>query len=197
MAWFARNKQEPVAPEPVVEEEPRLPEPPALDAGGLRSVEDHLTYLLSLVAPLRPFGMSLLDAWGQVVCEDIDSMINVPPFSTSKIEGYAVRAADLTDDDGNLTEPLHIVDADVERLPERAAVVVAPGDVLPRGANAVVPATYGTVADGAVRVLHQVAAGEYTRAAGSTCDLAPACCRRVNGWATGPSGCSPARASTR
>ncbi|NHB84447.1 hypothetical protein G7085_07065 [Tessaracoccus sp. HDW20] len=55
------------------------------------------------------------------------------PFSTAKIEGYAVRASDLVDEEGNLAEPLRIVDADVERLPEGAAVVVAPGDVLPAG----------------------------------------------------------------
>lgn len=164
MAWFARNKQEPVVEEPV--EEPRLPEAPALDAAGLRSVADHTSYLLSLVEPLRPFGMSLLDAWDQVVCEDIDSMINVPPNSTAKVEGYAVRAADLLDEDGHLAEPLEVVEADVERLPSGAAVVVAPGDVLPRGANAVLPATFGSLADGRIRLIEKVAAGEYVRAAG-------------------------------
>ena len=111
MAWFARKKQEPVlGEEPEVVEEPRLPEPPTLDASGLRSVSDHTDYLLSLVQPLRPFGMSLLEAWDQVMCEDIDSMINVPPNSTAKIAGYAVRAADLVDDEGHLAPPLEIVD---------------------------------------------------------------------------------------
>ena len=97
MAWFARKKQESVVgeEEEVVVEEPRLPEPPTLDASGLRSVTDHMDYLLSLVQPLRPFGMSLLEAWDQVMCEDIDSMVNVPANSTAKIAGYAVRASDL------------------------------------------------------------------------------------------------------
>lgn len=166
MAWFARTKQESTVDEQPPVEEPRLPEPPAPDAAGLRSVADHREYLLSLVEPLRPFGMSLLDAWDQVVCEDIDSMINVPPNSTAKVEGYAVRAADLLDEEGHLAEPLAIIEDAGERLPTGGAVVVAPGDVLPRGANAVLPASFGTVADGRVRLVEKVAAGEYARAAG-------------------------------
>ena len=170
MAWFTRNKQEPVVvPEPVeaeIEEVPRLPAPPALDAAGMRSVADHTRYLLSLVEPLRPFGMSLLDAWNQVLCEDIDSMINVPPSSTAKVDGYAVRALDLLDGEDRLAEPLQIVDASVERLPEGSAVVVASGDVLPRGANAVLPSAFGTVDDGRVRLVEKVSVGEHVRAAG-------------------------------
>lgn len=166
MAWFGRKKQDDTFEEEIVEEEPRLPEPPVADASGLRSTTDHTAYLLSLVEPLKPFGMSLLEAWDQVLCEDIDSSINVPPNSTAKVAGYAVRAADLLDDEGHLAPPLEIVDADVERLPEGAAVVVAAGDVLPRGANAVLPSTFATVEDGRARLIEKVAEAEYLRSAG-------------------------------
>lgn len=165
MAWFSGRKQQ----EPVVEEipeEPRLPEAPALNPSGLRGVADHSAYLLSLVAPLEPFGTPLLEAWDQVMCEDIDSSINVPPNSTAKIAGYAVRAADLIDDEGLLAEPLLLVHDDVERLPESGAVVVAPGDVLPRGANAVLPETFATLKDNHVHLIDMVAEGDYVRAAG-------------------------------
>ena len=165
MAWFARKKQEPIEDE-VVEEEPRLPEGPAVDDSGLRDVHDHLDYLLSLIEPLKPFGMSLLEAWDQVMCEDIDSMINVPPNSTAKVEGYAVRAADLLDDEGHLAEPLQIVEADVERLPSGAAVRVNAGDVLPRGANAVLPSSFADLEDERAHLVEKVAEGEYVRAAG-------------------------------
>ncbi|MBB1482473.1 molybdopterin molybdenumtransferase MoeA [Tessaracoccus sp. MC1865] len=164
MAWFGRKKEDPVVEE--IPEEPRLPEAPALNASGLRSVADHTAYLLGLVEPLEPFGTPLLEAWDQVMCEDIDSMINVPPNSTAKVAGYAVRAADLVDDQGHLAEPLQIAEATVERLPEGAAVVVAAGDVLPRGANAVLPATFATLEDNRAHLIEKVTEGEYVRAAG-------------------------------
>lgn len=166
MAWFGGRKKQEHIDEELPDEEPRLPEPPALNASGLRSVHDHLDYLLGLVSPLEPFGTTLLEAWDQVMCEDIDSSINVPPNSTAKIAGYAVRAADLTDDGGNLIESLQIVEADVERLPENCAVVVTPGTVLPRGANAVVPETFAFVEEGQVQLIEQVAEGDYVRAEG-------------------------------
>lgn len=166
MAWFTRKKDDAALVEEAPAEELKLPQPPILDASGLRSAADHTAYLLSLVEPLRPFGMSLLEAWDQVACEDINSLINVPPNSTSKISGYAVRAADLLDGDGHLAKPLKIVDATVDRLPVGGAAAVAPGDVLPRGANAVLPTTFGTVEEGRIRLIERVSEGEYARAAG-------------------------------
>lgn len=93
-------------------------------------------------------------------------MVNVPQYSTAKIEGYAVRAADLIDDEGHLAEPLLIVEPSVERLPVGGAVVVKPGDALPPGANAVLPSTFATLAEGRARLVEKVAEGEYVRAAG-------------------------------
>ncbi len=165
MALFGRKKPAPIALEEVeVEVEhvrPTLPEAPALDANGLRSVGDHASYLLSLVEPLRPFGMGLLEAWNQVMCEDIDSMINVPPNSTSKVDGYAVRAADLAEG----IRSLELVQG-VERLAPGTAVSVGAGDVLPRGATAVLPATFATLSAGRLAVTDAVVEGQYVRAAG-------------------------------
>lgn len=165
MALFGRKKPMPVQEEPVVEE-PRLPAAPPLDAAGLRSARDHRQYLLSLVEPLRPFGMSLLEAWDQVMCENIDSMINVPPNSTSKIEGYAVRASDLVDAEGTMVDSLDLLDDVDERLERGAALAVRVSDVLPRGATAVLPTSFATLRDGKLALVDTVSDGEYVRAAG-------------------------------
>ena len=167
MAWFAR-KQDPVEQESeaVVLEAPTLPAAPAVDAAGRRSAADHSSYLLSLVEPLPAFGMPLLEAWNQVMTEDIDSLVNVPAASTAKVAGYAVRAFDLTDDEGRLSRGMRLVGADVERLPEGGAAVVAPGDALPPGANTVLPTSFATIADGRLELIDRVAEGEYVRAAG-------------------------------
>ncbi len=159
---FSRKKPVPPAVEEVEEAPVTLPEAPPLDVNGLRSVADHVTYLLSLVSPLRPFGMGLLEAWNQVMCEDIDSMINVPPNSTSKVDGYAIRVADLTD--GEHTS-LDVVESS-GRLAPGSALAVGAGAVLPRGATAVLPASFVRVEDGQLEILESVAKGEYVRAAG-------------------------------
>lgn len=164
MALFGRRKPAPVAEE-VVEEAPSLPPAPPADDAGLRSVADHIEYLLSLVEPLRPFGMSLVEAWDQVMCEDINSMINVPPNSTAKVEGYAVRAADLRDDGGAMVPTLRVATAE-ERLAPGEAVRVQPGAVLPKGATAVLPSSFVEVADGELTLLDVVEEGAYLRAAG-------------------------------
>ncbi|MCC2592054.1 molybdopterin molybdotransferase MoeA [Tessaracoccus sp. OS52] len=164
MALFGRKKPAPVEEE-VVEEAPSLPPAPPLNETGLRTVADHTDYLLSLVEPLRPFGMSLVDAWDQVMCEDINSMINVPPNSTAKVEGFAVRASDLRQEDGSVTDSLRIVDAD-ERLAPGEAARVMPGAVLPRGTTAVLPSTFGQVLGAELKIIEPVDEGAYLRAAG-------------------------------
>lgn len=169
MAWFTRKKDEDVVEEVV--EEVRLPEPPPLGPSGLRSFADHRDYLLTLVEPLKPFGMPLLDAWDQVMCEDVDSMVNVPPNSTAKVDGFAVRATDLLDNRGRLAEPLRIVDLNVDRLPVGAAAAVTTGEVLPRGANAVLPSTFATVEGHRAHLLDHVLEGDYVRAAGEHLEL--------------------------
>ena len=49
---------------------------------------------------------------------------------------------------------MRLVGADVERLPEGGAAVVAPGDALPPGANTVLPTSFATIADGRLELIH-------------------------------------------
>ena len=165
MALFGRRKH--VEEEPQNVEEipvPTLPPPPEPDLNGLRRVQDHVEYLLELVEPLKPFGMSVLEAWNQVICEDIDSMINVPPNSTSKVAGYAVRATDLWQNN-QVVESLQLA-AGTEHLGVGQAVPVDVGEVVPRGTTAVLPYSYATVSGDRIEIIQEVAEGEYLRAAG-------------------------------
>lgn len=163
MAWFGRKKEAPVD----VEEAPAptLPEPPEANEAGFRSMQAHIDYLLELVEPLRPFGMSLLEAWDQVLCEDLESLVDVPVNSTALVEGYAVRVADLTEEDGSRTETMQLFDGE-GRLPVGAIKPIAAGEVLPAGGTAVLPATFVAQEGELGRVFEQVKEGEYVRAAG-------------------------------
>jgi molybdopterin molybdotransferase len=163
MAWFSRKHDAPVEVEEV--EELRLPDPPPLNDAGLRSMQDHIDYLLGLVEPLNPFGMGLLEAWGQVLCEDLESLVDVPAHTTALVEGYAVRAADLVDEDNQRVETLHLFHDD-GRLPVGAMRHVEQGEQLPPGATAVLPTTFVALEGELGRIFENVTDGEYVRAAG-------------------------------
>ena len=50
--------------------------------------------ILSAFTPLPPEQVSLSDALGRVLAEDVASRRTQPPMAVSAMDGYAVRAAD-------------------------------------------------------------------------------------------------------
>lgn len=153
MALFRRAKsvQQPVEKtSDVIEVAPQLPAGPAKDELGRRSLEDQRDYLLSLIDPLPPFGMYLLDAWGMSVCEDIIAQTNLPEQDLAAVDGYAVRSA------------FAIPGARVE------AHEVLAGMALPGATNSVISRSEAEVANGLLTVSVPVPAGLNVRVAGST-----------------------------
>lgn len=61
----------------------------------MMSVEEALDCVLSHVAPLEVETVSLLDAVGRVVAEDLISDCDITPFDHAAMDGFAVRVADL------------------------------------------------------------------------------------------------------
>jgi molybdopterin molybdotransferase len=61
------------------------------------SVEEALARLLEPLEPLPPEQISLVDGLGRVLGEDVAARRTQPPFAVSAMDGYAVRAADLTE----------------------------------------------------------------------------------------------------
>ena len=66
-------------------------------AGGepLTSVEEHLADILGTVRPLTPTQLSLGDAYGLVLAEDVTAASPLPSFDNSAMDGYAVRVEDV------------------------------------------------------------------------------------------------------
>jgi molybdopterin molybdotransferase len=58
------------------------------------SVEEALDKILNEVEVLETESVPILDTLGQVLAEDIESGINVPPLDNSAMDGYAVRWED-------------------------------------------------------------------------------------------------------
>src|SRR4051795_2432986 len=72
------------------------PAPVTTSARGdsLKPVDAHLADVLSVVKPLSPLDLTLPDAHGCVLAEEVASTFPLPPFDNSAMDGYAVRSAD-------------------------------------------------------------------------------------------------------
>ena len=104
-------------------------------------MEAHRDFLLTLVQPLMPFGMALVDAVGLQVNEDIHADVAVPAFDAAAVDGYAVRATDVRG--AGPTSPVRLpVDGEVwtgvDALPAMTARTIRVGQKLPVGADTVV-----------------------------------------------------------
>lgn len=116
-----------------------------------------------------PVGVEVIstdEAYGRVLAEDIVSMLDVPPFDRSKVDGYAVRSSDTfrADELTPITLKIlgHVSAGDISHLGVRqgCSVEVATGAPLPKGANAVVLLENAHREDDTVKIFHSVAPSE-------------------------------------
>jgi molybdopterin molybdotransferase len=112
-------------------------------AEGLRLILEHTAALaVELVAVSA-------DLAGRVLVEDVRAGVSLPPFATSAMDGYAVRAADLGA--GGVPIAFRVGAGDrPQPLPPGTASGIATGAPLPDGADAVVPIEDAREDDGAL-----------------------------------------------
>ena len=104
----------------------------------LPTIGDALALVLEWVEPLGGEDVSVARAAGRVVAEPALAVTDLPPFDSSAMDGYAVRAADTP---GQLTVVGHSAAGKPEArvLGAGEAIVISTGAVVPDGADAVVP----------------------------------------------------------
>jgi molybdopterin molybdotransferase len=107
------------------------------------------------VAPLPVERVPLADAAGRIVAEDARSVVDLPPFDRSAMDGYAVRAADT-----DPAAPLALAGA--VAAGEVAAAALAPGTALGITTGAALP----DGADAVLRVEDAVLDGDRVTPAG-------------------------------
>ena len=108
-----------------------------------------------------PLGPDLV---GRVLAADVHAAVSLPPFSTSAMDGYAVRAAELGN--GPLPIAFRIAAGDApQELPAGSASGIATGAPLPPGADAVVPIEEAEEVDGGL-VATATRPGAHIRPAG-------------------------------
>jgi molybdopterin molybdotransferase len=138
----------------------------------LISLEEAVRRTMAGIAPLPPTDTPLGDAHDRVLAEDIRSPIDLPPFPSSAMDGYAIRSADV--DHAGPGHPVGLrIDgavrlgrpADVEVRPG-GAVAVPTGGPVPAGADAVVPVEHAVVEGTRLMVLRAPGRGRHVRPAG-------------------------------
>jgi len=136
------------------------------------TVEEALEKILARVEPLGTEKVSLLDALGRVIAEDIDTPRDIPPLDNSGMDGYAVRWEDVGK--ASRDRPVHL---DVtEDLPagfiatrpvgKAEAIRIMTGAPIPAGADTVVPVEETRKEGSGVFIFKAVAKGDCIRKAG-------------------------------
>jgi molybdopterin molybdotransferase len=135
-------------------------------------MDDVLTFeqaqalVLARTQTLASEPVALAAAAGRVTAEAVAAAVDLPPFASSAMDGYAVRSADVP---GRLPVVARIAAGRPAERPLVAgeAMEISTGGVVPEGADAVVPVEYVVKYDNdSVEVPERVAAGANIRPRG-------------------------------
>src|SRR3954465_4347685 len=131
----------------------------------LLSLAEAQARVLERVQPLDAQPVTVRAAVGRILAEDARAAVDLPPFASSAMDGYAVRASDLP---GRLS----VADRAAAAPPAARGVgagetiEISTGAVVPDGADAVIPIEYVVEHDNAIVVEADLAAGANVRRRG-------------------------------
>jgi molybdopterin molybdotransferase len=128
----------------------------------LLSLAEAQALVLERSRPLPSEPCPLVEAAGRVLAEPAKALVDLPPFRSSAMDGYAVRAADTP---GTLPVVFRIAAGTPAPRPlaEGEAMAIATGGVVPDGADAVIPHEYVVEDDNSVEIPSPVATGANVR----------------------------------
>jgi molybdopterin molybdotransferase len=143
----------------------------------VKTVDEHLASVLAGIGPLAPLELTLLDAHGCVLAEDVSATYPLPPFDNSAMDGYAVRSVDVGG--ASETSPVTLpVVGDIAAgsttpysVQPGLCVRIMTGAPVPPGADAVVPQESTDQGLAQVAIRAAVTPGQYVRRAGE--DVTP------------------------
>jgi molybdopterin molybdotransferase len=104
----------------------------------LLTIDEALSRVLARARPLPAEEVAVADAAGRVLAAEVAAAIDLPPFDSSAMDGYAVRAADTPGTLEVAGESAAGRPAERE-LAAGEAIRISTGAVVPAGADAVVP----------------------------------------------------------
>jgi molybdopterin molybdotransferase len=131
----------------------------------LVTIDDALASILDRVQPLASERIPVSDAHGRVLARAAVATIALPPFASSAMDGFAIRAADAP---GTLRIAGHVAAGRpaTTSLGREEAIGIATGGLVPDGADAVVPIERVVPSDNSVEIGSDVPVGANIRPRG-------------------------------
>ena len=131
----------------------------------LLSIDDALARVLARARPLPSERVPLVRAAGRVLAEDVTAAVDLPPFPSSAMDGYALRAGDAP---GRLPVVFRIAAGvpSARPLGQGEAMAISTGGAVPDGADAVAQIEIVTEEDGTLDVPDPIAPGTNVRPRG-------------------------------
>lgn len=125
---------------PIATSPERLRDAPA----GMLSIDEARLRILEAFAPLTTLMLPIQEALGLTLAEDVSASMDLPPFTNSAMDGYAVRTSDTGDAQPGTPVWLRIAGTAAAGQPPQgmvspgSAVRIMTGAPVPQGADAVV-----------------------------------------------------------
>jgi molybdopterin molybdotransferase len=138
----------------------------------MRSVEEHQHIVAGLIAARPPALAELADAEGRVLSSDVTATVSLPVFDNSAMDGYAVRADEITSAASDHPVKLPVAEdipagrTDIPTLQPGTAHRIMTGAPLPAGATAIVPVEDTDGRTDVVQIFAPGAEGKHVRRAG-------------------------------
>jgi len=142
----------------------------------LLAVDNALSRILNQISPLQAEIIPLMGGYHRIVAQDIIAQTSLPPFPNSSMDGYAIRAEDVTTASKNTPVTLKIVmDIPAGIFPQGEigageCARIMTGAPIPDGATAVIPIedTDGRwdAVNSSVSIFRAIKAGDYIRPVG-------------------------------
>ena len=136
------------------------------------TVNEALDKILSHIHPLGFEKVSILDALGRVIGEDIYAKRNIPPLNNSGMDGYALRSEDVQKAFKESPVRLEVIEdlpagfISAKTLDRGKAIRIMTGAPIPKGADTVIPVEETKRGDGFVLVFKAAGLGENIRKSG-------------------------------
>jgi len=136
------------------------------------SADEALAQVLGSVSTLGVERVSIRNALGRILAEEIRSSRDIPGFDNSAMDGYAVRSADVSAASESSPKRLRVMETiaagsmPTVRLKAGEAARIMTGAPVPDGADSIVPVERTRSSDSSVEIMKEPVLGEFVRPRG-------------------------------